>query len=280
MTNRLSKLQTLSLTDFKTSESFPLFGDIKVSVNILCTASYINPKSPNLTHSSLSLPFFPPPFLQAHWRHDCDPVCSGMILCDVLNCCKWPVNVNNYLCELDLPIPPSSSFFFYLSLSLSPASWFSSHTVHTPPQVLASLRTVRSNFTILANVTTPTNKSVSSCQTPLPPTSTCHDSLLCLHCCLLMSPSLSLTGETFAIVINQFMIIRQCSRKFNICIVWHLSSSLCPWLCRQTIEAVNNTKIISLCNAADRRSTAWQALSATSIWQPIKSYAPQKCLHF
>uniref|UniRef100_A0A3B4XQ04 Phosphodiesterase n=1 Tax=Seriola lalandi dorsalis TaxID=1841481 RepID=A0A3B4XQ04_SERLL len=40
------------------------------------------------------------------------------------------------------------------------------------PQVLASLRTVRSNFTILANVTTPTNKSVSCCQTPLPPTYT------------------------------------------------------------------------------------------------------------
>uniref|UniRef100_A0A3B4VEV8 Phosphodiesterase n=1 Tax=Seriola dumerili TaxID=41447 RepID=A0A3B4VEV8_SERDU len=34
------------------------------------------------------------------------------------------------------------------------------------------LRTVRSNFTILANVTTPTNKSVSCCQTPLPPTYT------------------------------------------------------------------------------------------------------------
>ncbi|CAG12193.1 unnamed protein product [Tetraodon nigroviridis] len=33
-------------------------------------------------------------------------------------------------------------------------------------QVLASLRTVRSNFTILANVTTPTNKSVSYCRTP------------------------------------------------------------------------------------------------------------------
>uniref|UniRef100_A0A3Q0T515 Phosphodiesterase n=1 Tax=Amphilophus citrinellus TaxID=61819 RepID=A0A3Q0T515_AMPCI len=31
------------------------------------------------------------------------------------------------------------------------------------------LRTVRSNFTILANVTTPTNKSVSYCQTPPPP---------------------------------------------------------------------------------------------------------------
>uniref|UniRef100_A0A665UYF0 Phosphodiesterase n=1 Tax=Echeneis naucrates TaxID=173247 RepID=A0A665UYF0_ECHNA len=48
-------------------------------------------------------------------------------------------------------------------------------------QVLASLRTVRSNFTILANVTTPTNKSVSCCQTPLPPTYTPHDCLLCLH---------------------------------------------------------------------------------------------------
>uniref|UniRef100_A0A669EL10 Phosphodiesterase n=1 Tax=Oreochromis niloticus TaxID=8128 RepID=A0A669EL10_ORENI len=45
-------------------------------------------------------------------------------------------------------------------------------------QVLASLRTVRSNFTILANVTTPTNKSVSCCQTPLPPHLTCHDCLL------------------------------------------------------------------------------------------------------
>uniref|UniRef100_A0A669B506 Phosphodiesterase n=1 Tax=Oreochromis niloticus TaxID=8128 RepID=A0A669B506_ORENI len=40
------------------------------------------------------------------------------------------------------------------------------------------LRTVRSNFTILANVTTPTNKSVSCCQTPLPPHLTCHDCLL------------------------------------------------------------------------------------------------------
>uniref|UniRef100_A0AAX7U397 Phosphodiesterase n=1 Tax=Astatotilapia calliptera TaxID=8154 RepID=A0AAX7U397_ASTCA len=49
-------------------------------------------------------------------------------------------------------------------------------------QVLASLRTVRSNFTILANVTTPTNKSVSCCQTPLPPPHlTCHDCLLRLQ---------------------------------------------------------------------------------------------------
>uniref|UniRef100_A0A8C6NNZ9 Phosphodiesterase n=1 Tax=Nothobranchius furzeri TaxID=105023 RepID=A0A8C6NNZ9_NOTFU len=37
-------------------------------------------------------------------------------------------------------------------------------------QVLASLRTVRSNFTILANVTTPTNKSVSCSGKPLPHT--------------------------------------------------------------------------------------------------------------
>lgn len=140
---------------------------------------------------------------------------------------KWLVNVNNYLCEPDLPIPPPSSFFFYLSLSPPPPDFPPTLSIH-PPKVLASLRTVRSNFTILANVTTPTNKSVSNCQTPLPPTSTCHDSLLSLHCCLLMSPSLSPMGETFAIMINQFMIIRQCSRKLNICIVWHLFSSLCP----------------------------------------------------
>lgn len=180
----------MSLTDFRTPESLSLFGDIKVFVNILFTASYINTKSPNLTHSSLSLPFFPLPSLQAHWRHDCHPVCSGMTLCDMFNCCKWLVNVNNYLCELDLPIPPPSSFFFYLSLAPPPPDFPPTLSIH-PPQVLASLRTVRSNFTILANVTTPTNKSVSYCQTPLPPTSACHDSLLSLHCCLLMSPSLS-----------------------------------------------------------------------------------------
>lgn len=114
------------------------------------------------------------------------------------NCCKWLVNVNNYLCEPDLPIPPPISLSLSIYLSLSPASLFSSHTVHTPPQVLASLRTVRSNFTILANVTTPTNKSVSYCQTPLPPTSTCHDSLLSLHCLLFANVSLSLShGRDF-----------------------------------------------------------------------------------
>uniref|UniRef100_A0A8D3C020 Phosphodiesterase n=1 Tax=Scophthalmus maximus TaxID=52904 RepID=A0A8D3C020_SCOMX len=43
-------------------------------------------------------------------------------------------------------------------------------TMSRNSSVLASLRTVRSNFTILANVTTPTNKSVSCCQnTPSPP---------------------------------------------------------------------------------------------------------------
>lgn len=45
------------------------------------------------------------------------------------------------------------------------------------PQVLASLRTVRSNFTILANVTTPTNKSVSCRRIPLPHTCSRHDCL-------------------------------------------------------------------------------------------------------
>lgn len=53
---------------------------------------------------------------------------------------------------------PLSSSLLLLSLPRCPSI----------PQVLASLRTVRSNFTILANVTTPTNKSVSCCQTPLP----------------------------------------------------------------------------------------------------------------
>ena len=184
----LSANCSLSLTDFKTPESLSLFGDIKVSVNILFTASYINTKSPNLTHSSLSLPFSPPPFLQAHWRHDCHPFCTGMTLYDMFS--KWLVNVNNYLCELDLSIPPLPFLFLSFSLSLPRLLIFLPHCPYTPPQVLASLRTVRSNFTILANVTTPTNKSVSYCQTPLPPTSTCHDYLLGLHCCLLMSLSL------------------------------------------------------------------------------------------
>lgn len=161
------------------------------------------------------------------------------------------------------PLPLSFSIF----LSLPRLLIFLPHCPYTPPQVLASLRTVRSNFTILANVTTPTNKSVSNCQTP--PSPHFHLSRLPAQFALLFANvSLSLTpmGETFAIVINQFMIIRQCSRKCNICIVWHLSSSLCPWLCIQTVEAVNNTKIISLCNAADRRRSSWQALSSTSIW--------------
>lgn len=68
--NPLSKLQNLSLTDFKTLESLSLFGDIKVSVNILLRASYINTKSPNLTHSSRSLPFF----LLLSYRHTEDMI--------------------------------------------------------------------------------------------------------------------------------------------------------------------------------------------------------------
>lgn len=134
MMNPLSKLQFVF--DFRTPESLSLFGDIKVSVNILFTASYINTKNPNLTHSSLSLHFFFLPFLQAHWRHDCHPVCSGMTLCDMFNGCKWLVNVNNYLCELDLPIPPPSSLFFLsFSLSLPRLLIFLPHCPYTPPGV-------------------------------------------------------------------------------------------------------------------------------------------------
>lgn len=84
------------------------------------------------------------------------------------------------------------------------------------PQVLASLRTVRSNFTILANVTTPTNKSVSCCQTPLPPTYTRHDCLLSLQCVFAnVSFFLLPWANTFAIIINQFMIVRLCIRKIR-----------------------------------------------------------------
>uniref|UniRef100_A0A3Q4GT92 Uncharacterized protein n=1 Tax=Neolamprologus brichardi TaxID=32507 RepID=A0A3Q4GT92_NEOBR len=77
------------------------------------------------------------------------------------------------------------------------------------------LRTVRSNFTILANVTTPTNKSVSCCQTPLPPPHlTCHDCLLRLQCVYAnVSVSLIPWGNTLVIMINQFMMTRQCSRN-------------------------------------------------------------------
>lgn len=40
----------------------------------------------------------------------------------------------------------------------------------------------------------------------------------------------------------------------------------CPWLWSQTVETVDNSKIILLCNAADRRSSSWQGFSSTSIW--------------
>lgn len=46
----------------------------------------------------------------------------------------------------------------------------------------------------------------------------------------------------------------------------HHALDVCPWLCTQTIETVNNSKIILLCNAADRRSPSWQDFSSTSIW--------------
>lgn len=105
------------------------------------------------------------------------------------------------------PPPPCflpSSFLLLLSLPRCPSI----------PQVLASLRTVRSNFTILANVTTPTNKSVSCCQTPLPPHLTCHDCLLRLQCVYAnVSVSLIPWGNTLVIMINQFMMTRQCSRN-------------------------------------------------------------------
>lgn len=116
---------------------------------------------------------------------------------EMLHFCKCLVNGNNYLCDLDLPIPPPSSLSFSISLSLSPLPRLLIFLPRCPytPQVLASLRTVRSNFTILANVTTPTNKSVSYRQTPLPPTSTCHDSLLSLCCLLFANVSRSLPWE-------------------------------------------------------------------------------------
>uniref|UniRef100_A0A8C7HZN0 Phosphodiesterase n=1 Tax=Oncorhynchus kisutch TaxID=8019 RepID=A0A8C7HZN0_ONCKI len=61
-------------------------------------------------------------------------------------------------------INSEGEFVSLRSLPLSPPA---PTTPHRPsiPQVLASLRTVRSNFTILANVTTPTNKSVASHET-------------------------------------------------------------------------------------------------------------------
>lgn len=116
---------------------------------------------------------------------------------------------------------------------------------------------------------------------PFPPlTYTRHDCLLSLQCVFdNISLSLVPVGNTFAIMINQFMIIKLLSRK-----IWsalsgisptrwlrtecreHHSSDVCPWLCTQTMETVNNTKIILLCNAVDSRSLSWQAFSSTSIW--------------
>uniref|UniRef100_A0A8C7I1V9 Phosphodiesterase n=1 Tax=Oncorhynchus kisutch TaxID=8019 RepID=A0A8C7I1V9_ONCKI len=64
-----------------------------------------------------------------------------------------------YRSDSDYDMSPKTIEFVSLrSLPLSPPA---PTTPHRPsiPQVLASLRTVRSNFTILANVTTPTNKS-------------------------------------------------------------------------------------------------------------------------
>ncbi len=130
------------------------------------------PKPPKLLTFISFFRFLLSFFLQARRRHDCHPFRSGMFsLCtasDMFNCCKLLEKVANQCTEL-VPLPPS---FLLLSLPRRPSI----------PQVLASLRTVRSNFTILANVTTPTNKSVSCCQTPLPPTYTRHDCLLSLQC--------------------------------------------------------------------------------------------------
>lgn len=115
-----------------------------------------------------------------------------------------------WTCPPPLPHLPASSLPLSSSLLLLSLP-------HCPsiPQVLASLRTVRSNFTILANVTTPTNKSVSCCQTPLPPPHlTCHDCLLRLQCVYTnVSVSLIPWGNTLVIMINQFMMTRQCSRN-------------------------------------------------------------------
>lgn len=111
---------------------FSLFGDIKVCVNILFAASYINTKSPNLTHSSASLPFFPPPSLPAGTLKTW--LSPRLLRYDVGVTYFIAVNVNNYLCELDLPThPPPSSVF--LSLSLPRLLIFLPHCPHTPPGV-------------------------------------------------------------------------------------------------------------------------------------------------
>lgn len=121
----------------------------------------------------------------------------------------------------------------------------------------------------------PLTSQYHTVMTPLPPTYTRHDCLLSLQCVFAnVSFSLPPWGKTFAIIINQFMIIRLCSRKiwyFSSLFCWlraekHCASDVCPWLCIQTMEMVNNTKIILLCNAVDRGSLSWQAFSSTSIW--------------
>lgn len=112
---------------------------------------------------------------------------------------------------------------------------------------------------------------------PYPSTYTRHDWLISLQCVFAnVSFSFPPWGNTFAVMINQFMMIRLCSRKKNMIFLWltwlstecreHCASDVCPWLCIQTMETVNNTKIIFFCNAVDRRSSSWQAFSSTSIW--------------
>lgn len=80
-------------------------------------------------------------------------------------CCFLPLSLS-----LPPSLPPFSSSSLLLHCPSTPP------TPPSSPQVLASLRTVRSNFTILANVTTPTNKSVSCRQdtpsNPHPPLTT------------------------------------------------------------------------------------------------------------
>lgn len=153
------------------------------------------------------------PFAQV--RFPCAPHLTCLIA--VNGSKRWLISAVNLSSS-----PPSfcilpSSFLLLLSLPRCPSI----------PQVLASLRTVRSNFTILANVTTPTNKSVSCCQTPLPPSTYArHDCLLSLQC-VYANASISLLpwGNTLAIMINQFMMTRRCS-VYTICIIWHVSSKL------------------------------------------------------
>lgn len=110
---------------------------------------------------------------------------------------------------------------------------------------------------------------------PFPPTYTRHDCLLSLQCVFANVSFSLLPWETLL----PSWLTSLCSRKIRSALFglsptgWqrtecreHHASDACPWLCTQTMETVNNTKIILLCDAVDRRSSSWQAFSSTSIW--------------